>query len=153
MFGKPKEFIAVGPLLEGLPVPTNTTIIVKLLSDGFKIQALTGQDKSNWKNFELSLEKVDNVQLFDERQIKQIVEQSVPGMILGAATFGLLGAMVGGRVKSKDTMTIKTLLVIGYQSDGQKQIILDVSNNKKDSERLVNYFKDLKPIQQQPIQL
>ncbi len=89
----------------------------------------------------------------DERQIKQIIEQSTPGMILGAATFGLLGAMVGGRVKTKDKITIKTLLVIDCQSDTQKQIVLDVTNNKKDSERLTKHFKELKPIHNQPIQL
>ena len=32
----------------------------------------------------------------------RFIQQSAPGMIIGAATFGLLGAMVGGRIKTKE---------------------------------------------------
>lgn len=153
MFGKTRDFAAVGTILEGLPIPVEVTTIVKLTSEGFHIQALIGRNKDDWKNFELSLDKVQSVQMYDERQIKQIVEQSAPGMVVGAATFGLLGAMVGGRTKTKEKTVIRNILVIEYQSDEKKQIILDVTNNIKDCTRMVNHFRELKPVQNQTIQL
>lgn len=81
----------------------------------------------------------------DERQIKQVVEQSAPGMILGAAAFGLLGAMVGGRNKTKEKINIRNLLIINYTSNGEKQIIIDISNDLKDSSKIVNRFHEMKP--------
>ncbi len=153
MFGKSKEYTAVGPIYDGLPVPAETICIVKLFPEGFKIQALTGRNKDDWKNFELGIDKIENVQLMNERQIKEIIEQSAPGMVLGAATFGIIGAMVGGRVRTKEKVVIKTLLVIDYFSGEKKQLVFNVSDNLKDSERLLKYFKELKPIQNQPVQL
>ena len=153
MFGKPKDFTSVGYLIDGLPVPQNTIIIANLLPEGLRIQALTGRNKADWKNFELSIEKVENIQLMNERQIKQVIEQSAPGMILGAATFGILGAMVGGKVKTKEKVRINTLLIIDYISGEKKQIILNVSDNIKDSTRVVNRFKEIKPTSNDPIQL
>lgn len=90
MFGKKKEFAAVGPLVDGLPVPALTPIIAKLIPEGFNLKALTGTKKENWKEFNLSLNKVQNVQLMNEREIQQVIQQSVPGMVLGAAAFGAL---------------------------------------------------------------
>ena len=79
LFGKKKEFAAVGPLVDGLPVPALTPIIAKLIPEGFNLKALTGTKKENWKEFNLSLNKV-----------QQVIQQSVPGMVLGAAAFGAL---------------------------------------------------------------
>jgi hypothetical protein len=145
MFGIQKDFTSVGTLIDGLPVPQNTTIIAKLFPEGLQIKALTGTNKADWKTFELSIEKVENIQLMNEREIKQVIEQSAPGMILGAAAFGVLGAMVGGRTKTKEKIQVNTLLVIDYLSGEKKQIVLNVSNNIKDSTRVVNRFKEIKP--------
>lgn len=153
MFGKNKEFTTAGSIIEGLPIPAETMTTIMLNDDGFEIKALIGRRKEDWKTFELPLEKVHSVQMFDERQIKQIIEQSAPGMILGAATFGVLGALVGGRTKTKEKIMIKTLLVIEYVSNENKQIVLNVSNSIKDCSRLVNHFRELKPNQNQIIQL
>lgn len=90
----------------------------------------------------------------DERQIKQVVEQCAPGMILEAAAFSLLGAMVGGRNKTKK-INIRNLLIINYTSNGEKQIIIDISNDLKDSSKIVNRFHEMKPetVLQETIQL
>lgn len=55
-----------------------------------------------------------------------MVEQSEPGMILEAAAFGTLGAMVRGRTKTKEKINVYTLLIIDYVSGEAKQIILNV---------------------------
>lgn len=89
----------------------------------------------------------------NQSEIKQIVEQSIPGLIVGDAALGALGAMVGGRVHTKEKVTNHTILVITYISGEQKQIILDVTAAQKESEQVLNYFKKLKPIHTGPIQL
>ena len=61
-----------------------------------------------------------------EWQIRQVVEQPAPGMILEAAAFGTLGAMVRGRTKTKEKINVYTLLIIDYVSGEAKQIILNV---------------------------
>ena len=144
---KEKEFAAVGSMIDGLPVPALTTVIAKLQPDGFSLKGLTGTQRENWPEYNLSLNKVQNVQLMNERQIQQVIQQSAPGMILGAAAFGVLGAIVGGRVK------ITTLLIIDYESNGPKQIVLNVSDNLKDSEQVVNLFHSMKPVSNAPIEL
>lgn len=153
MFGKQKPFSTVGNLIDGLPVPQNTPITVYLESNGFQIQALTGKAKEDWPKFELALEKVENVQIMNQMEIQQVIEQSAPGMIIGGAAFGLLGAMVGGRIKTKEKAKNHVIFIITYTSDERKQIILDISSAVKDSERVLNRFKELKPVQTGSIQL
>jgi len=137
---KQKNLSSSGNLIDGLPVPAQTQIVITLEDTSFRIKAYPGRDKSSWKTFNLEIEKVSNIQIMDERQIKQVVEQSAPGMILGAAAFGLLGAMVGGRNKTKEKINIRNLLIINYTSNGEKQIIIDISNDLKDSSKIVNRF-------------
>lgn len=75
-------------------------------------------------------------------------------MIIGAAAFGILGAMVGGRVKTKEKTKISTLLLVDYISDGEnKQILIDVSDNFISANTFVNKFHKIKPQSNQPVQL
>ena len=153
MFGKSKDFSTAGTLVDGLPVPSNTMITVRLNSEKFYIQALTGRKKEDWPTYELTVEKVENVQLMNQTEIERVVEQSVPGLIIGGAALGALGAMIGGRVHTKEKVKNHTILAITYFSGERKQIILDVTAAVKDSERVLNHFKELKPIQTGSIQL
>ena len=153
MFGKSKDFSTAGTLVDGLPVPSNTMITVRLNSEKFYIQALIGRKKEDWPTYELTVEKVENVQLMNQTEIERVVEQSVPGLIIGGAALGALGAMIGGRVHTKEKVENHTILAITYFSGERKQIILDVTTAIKDSERVLNHFKELKPIQTGSIQL
>lgn len=153
MFGKPKDFSTAGNLIDGLPVPANTMITVYLKPEGFYFQALTGRKKEDWPTFDLVIEKIENVQLMNQLEIQRIIEQSAPGMIIGGAAFGLLGAMVGGRTKTKEKSVNHTIFVIDYQSGGKKQIVLDVTSAVKDSERVIQRFQELKPVQNTTVQL
>ncbi len=155
MFGKPKPkpFTTVGDLIDGLPLLAGSKITVNLSPERFLFQGLIGKDKKNWPTYELPIEKIENVQLMNQRQIQQVIEQSTPGMIIGGAAFGTLGAMVGGRVKTKEKIENHSILIIDYQSGDKKQIILDVTKALKDSERVLNRFKELKPVQTSTVQL
>ena len=152
---KQKSLSSSGNLIDGLPVPAQTEIVITLEDVNFRIKAYPGRDKNSWKTFNLEVEKVSNIQIMDERQIKQVVEQAAPGMILGAAAFGLLGAMVGGRNKTKEKISVRNLLIIDYISNGEKQIIIDISNDLKDSTKIVKRFHEMKPetVLQETIQL
>ncbi len=61
--------------------------------------------------------------------------------------------MIGGRFHTKEKVKNHTILVITYTSSERKQIILDVTTTMKDSEQVLNKFKELKPVHSGPIQL
>lgn len=153
MFGKKKENVSVGNLIDGLPIPQNTVVLSKLLPDKLEMKALIGTKKEDWKIFELPFEKIDSMQIVNEKEIQKIVSQSAPGMIIGAAAFGILGAMVGGRVKTKEKVKISTLLLIDYTSEEKKQILLNVTSSVNESSKLVKEFKEIKPTSNNPITL
>ena len=119
MFGKPKEkyYSTAGDLIDGLPVPSGIRITVELQPERLELQALTRRNKTDSS-----------------------------GMILGAAAFGTLGAMVGGRTKTNQKININTLLIIDYFSGEAKQIVLNVSDYKKESEQVVKRFREMKPV-------
>ena len=120
MFGKQKPFTTIGDLIDGLPLPAGSWITVDLSPERFLFQGLIGKDKKNWPTYELPIEKIENVQLMNQREIQQVIEQSAPGMIIGGAAFGILGAMVGGRVKTKEKIENHSILIIDYQPRDKK---------------------------------
>lgn len=140
-------------MIDGLPIPQNTVVLSKLLPDKLEMKALIGTKKEDWKTFELPFEKIDSMQIVNEKEIQKIVSQSAPGMIIGAAAFGILGAMVGGRVKTKEKVKISTLLLIDYTSEEKKQILLNVTSSVNESSKLVKEFKEIKPTSNDPITL
>lgn len=92
-----------GTLIDGLPIPAAVSVTANLYNERIDFIAATGRKASEYQHFNLELEKIQKVMVLNEQQIQQIVKQSAPGMIIGAAAFGLLGAMVGGRVQTKQT--------------------------------------------------
>lgn len=141
MFGKKKtsEKILLGNLIEGLPVRNNVDLMFKLKPEGATFFVPQEQ-----KTFEINISKITNVQWYDETSMEKIIKQSAPGMIIGAAAFGLIGAMVGGRVKTKNVKTSTHFVSIDYVSDGQKQIIMK-TNDAFGAVKISDYFKELKP--------
>lgn len=141
MFGKKKtsEKILLGNLIEGLPVQNNIDLMFKLKPEGATFFIPQEQ-----KTFEINISKLTKVQWYDETTMEKVINQSAPGMIIGAAAFGLIGAMVGGRVKTKDVKTTTHFLLINYESDGQKQIVMK-TNDALGAMKISDYFKELKP--------
>lgn len=158
MFGK-KTFKELGGyLISGLPVPEQTFVQVLLYPDQLKLNAVVKEIKPVTKEFEISLEKISNIRILNQTEIHQVIKQSTPGMIIGAAAFGLIGAMIGGRVKTTEKSLLKNLLIINYTSNSEKQIILDCSQAVSSVQAtFLKRFHELKPesIQRQngPIQL
>lgn len=148
MFGKKKTTRSVGGAhVTGLPVPESTFVQVILAPEGLTLTAvLQGAGKPVEQKFTLELDKVKNIRILNEAEVKQIIEQSAPGMLLGAAAFGVVGAMIGGRVKTKEQTVIKNLLVLDYVSGEEKQIVLDCTKDAPVNQAaFLKHFQELKP--------
>lgn len=140
MFGKKKkdEKSTFGNLIEGLPIPQNTELSIKLTPDAVSIIG-SGQQ------FEIDFSKLQLVDVKSDVEMEKIIKQSAPGMIIGAVAFGLLGAMVGGRVQTKEKRVVSHFLIISYQSDELKSIVIEVTKDWYNAAGLVDYFRKLKP--------
>lgn len=123
--------------MEGLPVSENTDLIVKLNDEVLNLMVVPTKQE-----FEINISKISSIESKTEVEIQQIISQSAPGMIIGAAAFGLLGAMVGGRVKSKEKKIMDHFIIIDYVSDEAKTIILK-TNDGTGAKQLETYFKSL----------
>lgn len=140
MFGKKKEDAKVlgGVLVEGLPIPENSNVVLKLTPDHLIIKTTKGQE------FEINISKLDMIDYKSETEMKNIITQSAPGMIIGAAAFGLLGAMVGGRVKTKEKKVVSHFLIFNYQSGELKTIVIQ-TNDGNSAIQMVEFFGRIKP--------
>jgi hypothetical protein len=140
MFGKKakNEAVALGNLVEGLPVPQNSDLSIKLTPDAMTIVGC-GQE------FEINFSKLTLVDLKSDVEMEKIIKQSAPGMIIGAVAFGVIGAMIGGRVKTKEKRTVNHFLLISYLSDELKTIVIDVTKDWYNAAQLVDYFRKLNP--------
>ncbi len=140
MFGKKvkNEMLALGDLVEGLPIPQSSDVSIKLTPGALTI---TG----NGQEFEIDASKLTLVDLKSDVEMEKIIQQSAPGMIIGAVTFGVIGAMIGGRVKTKEKRTVNHFLIINYQSDELKTIVIDATKDWYNAAALVDYFRKLNP--------
>lgn len=147
MFGRKnkKEKAALGNLVEGLPIQQGTDLHIKMSPDALSIVG-------NGQEFEINFEKLSLMDFKSDEEMEKIIQQSLPGMVIGAATFGVIGAMVGGRVKTKEKRTVNHFLIINYQSSELKTIIIDVTKDWYNAAGLVDYFRKLKP-QTEPIKV
>ena len=148
MFGKKKETRSVsGSHIIGLPIPEGNFVQTVLSPEELTLTAvLQGGGKATEQKFTLELSKVKNIRILNETEVKQVIEQSAPGMLLGAAAFGVVGAMIGGRVKTKEKTAIKNLLILDYVSGEEKQIVLDCTiDSLSNQTAFLKHFQKLKP--------
>jgi outer membrane lipoprotein SlyB len=141
MFGKKKVNGKVigATLVEGLPISEGSDLVVKLTDEGLTlIVASTKQE------FEIDISKLTLIDNKNEVEMQHIVKQSAPGMIIGAATFGLLGAMVGGRVKTEEKKIVTHFVIINYHSDEDKTIVLK-TNDGIGAGQIADLFRKFKP--------
>lgn len=140
MFGKKvkNEMVTLGNLVEGVPVPQNSDLSIKLTPG---VLTITGSGQE----FEIDVSKLTLIDLKSDVEMEKIIQQSAPGMIIGAVTFGVIGAMIGGRVKTKEKRTVNHFLLISYLSDELKTIVIDVTKDWYNAAQLVDYFRKLNP--------
>lgn len=89
--------------------------------------------------FRLPIEKVQGLTTVTDEEIRKQYVSSVGAAAAGAALFGPLGAMIGGRVKEKHDLTITYYLVITYLKDEQIDYIsFELAGKVEDAYNFIN---------------
>lgn len=137
MFGKKKEKIKefVGNHVSGLDIP-DVVVCVTMSPNDLKIYA-----PSIKKEYTLSLDRLQNISYYNEVEFEKHVKSSLVGGVVGAATFGVAGAIIGSRPKEKEKRKVHFYLFVEYPNN---QIVIQ-SENGFGVGSVVDYFRELKP--------
>ncbi len=142
MFGMTKksnyEKTAFGKHIEGLPIPQNTPMTITLSQQELK---LTG----GGQEFKINFQKLHSIIPSNDVEIEKTSKSSATGAIVGAAAFGVTGAIIGGRPKTVDSKKLTAFIQINYESDGFKSIVFNVQSDWQRAFNIVKYFNSIKP--------
>ncbi len=130
-----KQKSVFGTHVSGLDIP-NATLSVSLSREGVVISV-----PSMNKDFKLSLDKIQHIGYYSETEIERHLKSSLASGVLGAAVFGVNGAIIGSRAREKEVRKTTYYLLIDH-SDGQ--IVIE-SENSIGVDGMIRYFKELKP--------
>lgn len=100
-----------GTHFAGLPLAEGAAVSLDFLDQEVEI---TGGGNA----FSLPYSKITDMSIKTDTEIQKAYVSSTGGAIAGAALFGTVGAMIGGRVKEKTTTKVAHYLMITYQKDG-----------------------------------
>lgn len=122
----------------GLPLAEGAHCALTFDKEGVEIS-------SGGNNFRLAVEKITDVTITTSTAIQKSYVSSVGGAVAGAALFGPLGALVGGRVKEMADEVIDEYFIITYTKDG---VINYLSFLVPDEEglkviKIIEYFRPL----------
>ena len=98
--------------------------------------------ESNGAQFNLNNNKILDVTVKSETEIRKAYVSSVGGAVGGAILFGPLGAMIGGRAKKKTDKTVKSYLIFTYDKGDKTDFISFEIVNFIKADKIVKYFKD-----------
>ncbi|PXV85088.1 hypothetical protein C8E03_11912 [Lachnotalea glycerini] len=129
----PKSFISVG-LTAGLPLPETTTCQLYYCDDRIEIDG-------NNVNFVLPFNKIQDISIKTSVEIAKNYVSSAGGAVAGAVLFGAVGALIGGRVKTKTEKNLTSYLIFTYIDDNNevKYIGFDVTYTPKSKEFVTLY--------------
>lgn len=97
--------------MAGLPLAQSAACTVS-----FEEACITVHSSGN--TFNLNYDKITAMDLKTSTEIQRAYVSSIGGAIAGGALFGPLGAMVGGRVKEKQSKTVENFIIFTYLKDG-----------------------------------
>lgn len=129
--------------LDGLNIASGTNGYVTLTKKELSYQLAGNQ-------YNIAIDKITYIGINTETDIQNVSKQSGTGMIVGAATFGLIGAMVGGRIKNKEKKIHKYFLVVNYESsEGEiKYIVSEALSTANKAVKLVTECRKLGTMKQ-----
>lgn len=96
--------------VNGLPIPEDMPCELLSYLDRYEI-------KANGLVFNLQKDKVSDICIKKHTEIQKQVVSSIGGAIGGAVLFGPLGAIIGGRAKTKKVVTKTKYLIFTYLKD------------------------------------
>lgn len=116
------------------------------VNEGANVDLFVCDDKvimeSNGIKFNLDNDKILDVTIKSESEIKEAYVSSIGGAVGGAVLFGPLGAMIGGRAKKKTDKTVKNYLIFTYDKGDKTDFISFEILNFLNADKIVKYFKD-----------
>jgi len=122
--------------INGLPIAENILCEIFSYPDKFEF-------KSGSMHFNLQKSKITDMTIKTDTEIQQQYVSSIGGAVGGAVLFGPIGAMIGGRAKSKKTRTVHSYLIITYMNDSEvKYIGFDVTNSLNIAYEFIKEFKE-----------
>lgn len=146
MFGKKKDTKSFDGItlytafhhIDGLPIAEN--LLCEVFSYPDRIEF-----KSGSTNIKLSRDKISDMCIKTDTDIQNQAVSSIGGAITGGFMFGTLGAIIGGRTKTKKIKTITKYLIITYTNSqgGISYLGFDTRNNPSSAEKLVKEFQKL----------
>lgn len=119
--------------INGLNNPPNTLCKLYSYNDYYEF-ILSGN------SYKLTKNKVTDVSIKSETEIKQQYVSSVGGAVAGSMLFGPLGAIIGGRSKKKNIKNTSIYLIFTYIKDNKVNYITFDANGKLYCTKFVNEF-------------
>lgn len=121
----------------GLPIAEDIDCTLYAFSDKLVLSA-SGAD------FAINFDKVTDIQYLSEKDVQHIVHSSVSGAIAGSLLFGTLGAIIGGRAKTKTQTSYSYYLIITYKNTNDELAVmaLECLNNISFPEKFIQEFRD-----------
>lgn len=137
MLKKKNKIIAVsGNHIHGLDLTSNVNCTLSLSENGLIISAHTEK-----KEYTLSIDRIDNISWHHEEEIEKHLQSSAAKGIIGAAVFGVAGAIIGSRPKEKKERKVHFFITIDYPGN---QIIIHTEDGFSCGQ-VIDYFRKLKP--------
>lgn len=106
----------------------------------------------NNMKFNLPLSRIIDITVKTNVEIQKQYVSSAGGAVGGAALFGPIGAMIGGRVKEKQDTIITKYMIITYTSNDEVKYMAFQTYDDA-GERFVDAFNKIKPQQTKNIDL
>lgn len=147
MFGRKKEkkdltdlsIYTAFHLVSGLPLVEESLCEVFSFPDRLDFKCGTTE-------ITLSKSKITDMMVKTDTEIQNQIVSSAGGAISGALLFGAIGAIIGGRAKSKKVKNISNYLIITYRDNKEgdlKFIVFDTKNNPASAHKLVKEFQQI----------
>lgn len=102
--------------------------------------------EANGVQLNLDISKISDISHKTDVEIQKQYVSSIGGAAAGAALFGTVGAMIGGRAKKKEIRTTTWYLIFTYiKDDSVENIAFETNGNLPKASLFVNKFKEVKP--------
>ncbi|PJJ30543.1 hypothetical protein [Lacrimispora celerecrescens] len=102
--------------VSGLPLAVNADCLIGFEQDRFSFVG-------GGNEFSLSFDKITSFDVKTDVEIQNQTVSSVGGAVGGALLFGPLGAIVGGRAKTKKTRTLSYYIIFTYTKEDRVEYI------------------------------